>query len=305
MIEAPKLVQITPPTEQTRQLITQLDTKAGRAALAEQLTRDIEEWTSKAYDGGPRSHLGASIIAHKCKRHIWYSFRWFYHKQHSGRMHRLWRRGHREEDAFIEYLQGIGCTVEQVSEDGKQIRIYAVSGHFGGSSDGSASLPGSYGISDNFLLEFKTASDSNFGQVHEFRNDKTQHWGQSCVYGYKRGIKYVIYALVNKDNDKIHIEVELLDWTLAMQLIAQADYLIHTQAPPPRISNRIDWWECKMCDHYDLCQTRKIAPERNCRTCVFSQPIADAQWMCTGWNVTIPDKAAQLAGCDNWKGLEY
>jgi hypothetical protein len=306
MVEAQqRLVQITPPTEAVKHAIAQLDTDEGRRELAALLLRDIDEWCVKQYDDGPRSHLGASVIGGKCRREIWYGFRWFLYKIHSGRMQRIFQRGHREEDIVISYLRGIGCTLEQVNAAGEQIRIYAVNHHFGGSSDGSAFLPESYGLPHQFLVEFKTVKDGNYDKVKDIRKDKMQHWVQMCIYGYKRGIRYGIYFFVNKDDDRLFIQVVELDWTLAQMKISEADYIIHTQQAPPRISNKPDWWECKMCDFYGLCQLKTDKPTKSCRTCVYSQPITDGYWQCNYHKQVIPDKESQALGCDNWTVLEY
>jgi hypothetical protein len=79
--------------------------------LAKQILADIDEYAQKAYDDGHRNHLGASLIGHDCNRYLWYIFRWCLHEKFSGRMLRLFNRGHREEDRFIEFLEGIGFKI--------------------------------------------------------------------------------------------------------------------------------------------------------------------------------------------------
>ena len=118
-----KLVQITPAPEHESSHY-RLETADGRCTLADRLMSDINEWCEKAFDDGPREHLGASVIGSECNRHLWLSWRWIKHKIHHGRMQRLWQDGHWYEERFIEMLRGIGCRVEQVGEDGKQQRIY-------------------------------------------------------------------------------------------------------------------------------------------------------------------------------------
>lgn len=55
-----------------------------------------------------RRHLGGSLIGRKCSREIWYGFRWASKTLQSGRMLRLFNRGHREEARFVEWLRRIG-----------------------------------------------------------------------------------------------------------------------------------------------------------------------------------------------------
>ena len=80
--------------------------------LSETIHKDINSWCVYEYDDGHRSHLGASLIGHSCSRYLWYLFRWVFHYQFSGRMYRLFQRGHREEDVINQYLTGMGCEVQ-------------------------------------------------------------------------------------------------------------------------------------------------------------------------------------------------
>ena len=79
--------------------------------LARKLKDDIDSYCANKYDDGQRSHLGASLIGHECKRYLWFTFRWVYHHKFSGRQQRLFNRGHKEEARFLEWLRGIGCEV--------------------------------------------------------------------------------------------------------------------------------------------------------------------------------------------------
>jgi len=79
--------------------------------IARRLREEIDTFCADKYDDGQRSHLGASLIGHECKRYLWFTFRWVYHHKFSGRQQRLFNRGHREEARFLEWLRGIGCEV--------------------------------------------------------------------------------------------------------------------------------------------------------------------------------------------------
>ena len=77
----------------------------------------------RGVDEGFRSHLGASLIGGECSREIWYGFRWVKKPKFSGRILRLFNRGHLEEARFIAMLLTIGCQVWQQDGHGKQYRI--------------------------------------------------------------------------------------------------------------------------------------------------------------------------------------
>lgn len=88
-----------------------LDAPGVAKALAKRILEDIDEYCVRTYDGGHRSHLGASLIGRECKRYLWYIFRWCLHEKTTGRQQRLFNRGHREEARFVEWLEGIGFKI--------------------------------------------------------------------------------------------------------------------------------------------------------------------------------------------------
>lgn len=72
------------------------------------VVKAINSKLEKEQDRQGRHHLGGSLIGRKCKRELWYSFRWAQPPEFEGRMLRLFNRGHREEDRFVEWLRSIG-----------------------------------------------------------------------------------------------------------------------------------------------------------------------------------------------------
>ena len=93
-----------------------LDSPGVAKAVARRIAEDIDEYNIRAYDGGHRWHLGASLIGEECKRKLWYVFRWCFRetaesRSNHARKQRLFNRGHREEARFIEWLEGIGFKI--------------------------------------------------------------------------------------------------------------------------------------------------------------------------------------------------
>lgn len=300
-----KLVTISDPPESQKGFFV-LETADGRHQLAERILADIDVWCREVFDDGPRSHLGASIIGSECDRHLWYTWRWFKHEKFNGRMLRLFQDGHWYEERFVEMLRGIGFTVAQVTDNGEQRRIYAVEGHFGGSCDGTATMPQRYGEMVSkyapFLLEFKTINTAGFTKFHDVKESKPQHWAQMCTYGVKLGIRYCLYFLVNKNDADLHIEVVELDWDHGNRLISKGEWIIRSTVPPPRLSDNPSDYRCKMCNHHSVCHMR-ILPDVNCRSCLNSIPVSNAQWYCNVWQSVIPSKEAMIQGCQAYKVL--
>ena len=99
-----------------------------------------------------REHLGISLLGHPCDRYLWLSFRWAIAPVFPGRMLRLFRRGHLEEDTVIADLKAIGCVLNE-----RQTRVDFGS-FVSGSCDGiiTSGLPGHE--NKKFVLEIKTHS---------------------------------------------------------------------------------------------------------------------------------------------------
>lgn len=282
-----------------------ITTQEGREALAERIAKDIDDYCVKTYQQHFRAHLGASIIGHDCSRYIWSAFRWLKASTPSARMLRLFNRGHREEQRFIEFLRGIGFSVSDVSFDGNQHTISAVGKHFGGSLDSQLQAPFNYGISNEiiFLGECKTSgTGANFNDIRKkgVAAAKHQHFAQASVYGRKRGIKYAIYIVFNKNDDDFIVQVIELNWRLADELLARAEYIIAATEPPAKIAESRAFWKCASCDFVELCH--ESAPvEINCRSCKHATPIDNAKWNCALYG-QIPD-AYIAQGCGQHRSI--
>lgn len=292
-----------------------LDAPGVAKKIAERILKEIDQYCVQTYDGGHRTHLGASLIGRSCKRYLWYVFRWCKHVQHDGRKQRLFNRGHREEARFIEWLEGIGFKVwfedrdAQPDENGNypQYRISDCNGHFGGSLDGIAQFPPGWGIDEPVLLEFKTnGTGQGFNKLVDngMVIEKKDHFAQTSTYGFKYQFRFVLYLNINKNDDSLHIEVAKLDWNLGQQLIAKAGQIIGSQTPPPKLSENPTFQECRYCDMRDICH-EGASVERNCRSCIHATPIENAQWHCaihSEANGPIPKDVIPV-GCDSYKAI--
>lgn len=237
-----------------------------------------------AYRGaedGFRSHLGASVIGDECARAIWYGFRWATKPRFSGRMLRLFNRGHLEEGRMVALLLTIGVQVFQQDQKGNQFRISSFGGHFGGAGDGVGigfpDLPPNLAA----LLEFKTHGDKSYQEVKKkgVRAAKLEHFVQMQCYMRKMNLTVGMYHAVNKNDDDIYIEIVTLDIEFADTYINRAHEIIMFRDPPKKISNSPGWLACSWCDHKPVCHL-KVTPERNCRTCMHSMPREDGTWFC-------------------------
>ena len=238
---------------------------------------------------GFRSHLGASLIGKECERALWYDFRWTTKAKFPGRVLRLFETGHLAEARLVQNLRRTGATVLEVDpETGRQFRVAAHGGHFGGSLDGIAlnllEAPKTWHV-----LEFKTHSAKSFADLaaKHVRQSKPQHFAQMQIYMSLTGLTRALYVAVNKDNDDLYIERVELDTAVSTRLLEKAQRVIFAATPLPRISDDPSWYQCRLCDHADVCHGKQAA-EINCRTCLHATPI-DGGWHCARHNKSLTE----------------
>ena len=245
---------------------------------------------------GFREHLGASLIGKPCERALWYDFRWVTAAQHSGRILRLFQTGHLEEERLVRDLRASGATVLEVDpETGRQFKVEALSGHFGGSLDGLA-----VGLRESprtwHVLEFKTHSAKSYAQLvaKGVAASKPQHAAQMQIYMHLMGLSRAFYLAVCKDTDALYAERIEADPAEAERLLAKASRIIDAARPPSRISEDPAWFECRMCSHRAVCHEGAMAAV-NCRTCLHSTPV-EGGWHCARHD-RMRDFGQQLNGC--------
>lgn len=246
---------------------------------------------------GFRSHLGASLIGKPCERALWYDFRWTTVAKHPGRLLRLFETGQLEEARIVRNLRCTGATVLEVDpETGRQWRIEAHGGHFGGSLDAVAlnllEAPKTWHV-----LEFKTHSNKSFTELvaKRVQQAKEQHYAQMQIYMRLIGMTRAMYVAVNKDNDDLYVERVELDPEYADRLLAKAGRIIFAARPPARISEDPSWYQCRLCGHAGVCRGEEPAAV-NCRTCLASTPV-ESSWQCERQQCMLSEPD-QRSACD-------
>ena len=106
-------------------------------------------------------------------------------------------------------------------------------------------------------------------------------------------IKNALYIGINKNNDEMYIESVKVDEKQGESLVDKAKRIIFTNKPPPKISDKPDWYQCKICAYSTICHDDKF-PLANCRTCAFS--VLGTKWECS-LNKRVLSLEDQLAGC--------
>lgn len=251
---------------------------------------DMIDAAHEAMTEEPRVHLGCSVVGRHCEREIWLGFRWADREAFPGRIKRLFRRGHREEDTVVADLEAAGLAVTR-----RQERV-TFGGHVSGSIDGVV-----IGVPEApkapHLLEIKTHSRKSFDALADgVARAKPEHVAQMQLYMHGLGLTRALYVAVCKDDDRLHCERVRYDEAAALAALARGTRLSLADRAPPRISDRADWYQCKMCSRHDLCHVRKFTREINCRTCAHSTPTQDGTWVCERWEAAIPEEGQRI-GC--------
>lgn len=248
-------------------------------------------------DDGFRVHLGASLIGKECERALWYDFRWATRAAFPGRILRLFETGQLEEARLVRNLRRTGATVLDADpETGRQWRVEAHGGHFGGSLDavaiGLLEAPKTWHV-----VEFKTHSAKSFAELKRdgVRKSKPRHWAQMQVYLHLLRLTRAMYVAVCKDTDEIHVERLQADREEGERLITKAGRIIHAQHPPARISEDPAWWQCRICEHHDVCHDGGAA-EITCRSCLHATPV-EGGWHCARWDRRL-STADQRRACE-------
>jgi len=186
-----------------------------------------------------------------------------------------------EEPRMVAMLQMIGCTIWQVTAEGKQYRITGHRGHFGGSLDAVI-----LGIPDlpeiPVLGEFKTHGEKSFLKLvsEGVLSAKWEHFIQMQIYMGKNNLTWALYMAVSKNTDEIHLELVQFDAAQYQKYLDRSRMIIDSPTPPPKINQSSSWFKCKFCDAKDICHNGE-PPARNCRTCEHSIVGDNGAWFCS------------------------
>jgi len=271
--------------------------------IVKTLRDSLEEYSIEKYPAKHRSHLGISLIGDECWRKIWLTFRWAKLNQFDPRMRRLFQRGKDEEAKIEQFLLWAGISFRAVIDPstGDQHKASLIDGHYGGETDGIATL----GFADNLpvICEFKTHNKKSFDKwkADGVVKSKPEHWAQMCGYGKEFKIQHGLYVAVNKDDETMDFEFKTLDWNYAIELEKKATDIIYAKLPPEKISQQSSFWKCQYCHFQSICFYNEPV-EKNCRSCVFSEPVENAQWKCNKFGQVIP-KDFIPKGCNEHKGI--
>lgn len=238
----------------------------------------------------PRQYLGISGIGHTCERKAWLDFRHASPRRVNAKGLRRIEDGHRGEALMAERLRLVpGVELWTHEEDGEQIGVADHGGHFRGHLDGVIrgliQAPKTAHVWENKVVDQKKVDDLvklkiEWGEKSALRRWDVVYYGQAQLYMHYTGLtRHYLTACAPGVRDVVSCRTDY-DEADALYLVAKAKRVIEATRPAARISTDPAWFECRWCDHHDICHGDKIAAKAGCRTCLHSTPLADGTWHC-------------------------
>jgi hypothetical protein len=257
--------------------------------------------------GKPRPHLGMSQIGDDCKRKLFYSFRWFLNEIEP-RVRRIFEDGNIFEREALKMMADNPFKVWATKPDGTQFRaISSLNKHFQGSID--AVFKGIPGDPETpYLGEYKTYNKTRFNKLEKdgVKKNDPKYYAQIMCYLVEMKLKKCLFIAKCKDDARIYHEILTDDEAYIMHeaLEARAGQIVEGKITDFDRFEATDF-RCKMCSYKNICHKNK-EPEKNCRTCIYSEALEDGTWICNfnyeggGTNAYVMNYDRQLLACDHY-----
>jgi hypothetical protein len=210
----------------------------------------------------PRSYLGASRLGVSCERALQYEFAKAQvdpGREHSGRLLRIFERGHQSEDNMIEWMRLAGFDLKTTKSDGTQYGFSALGGRLAGHIDGVI-VGGPDGFSYPALWENKCLGSKSWKDLekNKLAVSKPIYHAQVVLYQAYLGLHEnpAVFTAVNADTMEIYTELVPFDSALAQRMSDRALKVISaTDAGELLVRAYQDptHFECRMCSWQDRC----------------------------------------------------
>lgn len=209
-----------------------------------------------------RQYLGASRLGVACERQLQYEYA---HapvdpgREFSGRILRIFERGHRTEDAMVSWLRAAGFILKTEGKDGQQFGFAVADGKLQGHCDG-VFVGGPEGFAYPALWECKALGNKSWTDLVKkgLAASKPVYAAQVAIYQTYLALydNPAIFTAVNADSMEIYTELVPFDAALAQKMSDRAVRVITaTEAGEllPRSFAQADHFECRFCSYAERC----------------------------------------------------
>ena len=209
-----------------------------------------------------RQYLGASRLGVSCERQLQYEYAQAPvdpDKGFSGRILRIFERGHRMEFAMFGWLRAAGFVLKTEGKDGQQFGFSVADGKLQGHCDG-VFVGGPEGFAYPALWECKCLGNKSWSDLEKkgLAVSKPIYAAQVAIYqAYLELHEHpAIFTALNADTMEIYTELVPFDAALAQRMSDRAVKVISaTEAGEllPRGFHDPTHFECRMCAWQDRC----------------------------------------------------
>lgn len=243
----------------------------------------------------PSRRLGMGRLGESCIRAMWLGFRWSRKGSITVRVKRIFAAGNAYEDMVVNDLREVlGCTIE-----GEQEMLLGWGGHIVGFIDGKIlGLPEA--PKTWHLLEVKSMNANNYRKFvkNGVKKSHPKYYSQAQSYCGKLGLTRIAFAVINKDDQEIHVERLEFDENHYKTVMGRAIDVISSDIIPPNVINDRDNFTCRFCDFVPICYDAKPLA-KNCRTCSKVDIEDDGKWSCSLKEIQLTNEQ-QENGCRNY-----
>lgn len=232
--------------------------------LSDRLNSYIDSALEDERDKEPkRGYLGGSRIGAGCERALQFEF--FNTpkdpgKDFSGRILRVFERGHWVESAVVRWLRVAGVTIITEDEDGEQFGFSDFDGYYQGHCDGViVAGPDAFGPVP-MLWENKGLKQEGWNPLvkNGLRKEKPIYWAQCQVYMNRFGLTKnpALFSAVNMNTMEIYWEAVPYNPGALAQLDAKTVRILQSCMAGeilPRLSHDLNFYQCKWCSWRNRC----------------------------------------------------
>lgn len=210
-----------------------------------------------------RDYLGASLVGDECIRKTWYEYNKYKREPFGAQTLWAFEDGHRTEDVIAKRLRLVpGVELWTHDDAGKQFGFSDMGGkfkgHFDGVIRGLIQSPKTPHVWENKSCgqkkfdEFKKAVEK-FGEKNALKNWNMGYYVQAQLYmKYTKLTRHYMTVALAGGRDILSCRTEY-DKDVADHYTSRAKNIIDSVEPPPRISDKPDFWLCRFCNFSQVC----------------------------------------------------